>query len=1005
MPLTNKYLEAAFGPSYAGLATVGYTLKDAAGVVVVARSTTGVFEQAGGTYGVVAPVIADNVATVEWDTGGASPVYAHESIRPEELNPPPTSDGMIWVDGADGNDSDDGRANSPVATLDRVAALIAGGDERRIVRIVGSYLSFLTANDDFEGIEFIGDNHAKTAISRNSRKFDGCTFRDMFVSGVESGAQTIPNSYYNCRLTGTMGTMFAWSCMFVGDCTFIKGGPAYKFTDCSSHGAIGESVATRFGWTGTGDGTGSMTVSGWDGDLALFDLDDTVGGINTNLTGVWIHMNSGRLRIETTVIGGTPSTPIVVTGSGTLEKNRWRFDGYGVSPFVLDRRASTNIHANGEVWLTTGTWSVGTYPGDGTAAYPIYAQYDAFNIADERFGFYGTPQYWRLVILSPTGGGFGGWLYCRDQVSRKHIVGLGWDRSAIVMDTAFPGSFTYCLVEDCYLLAPTGDVTLQNSYLRRCKLSTLTPGDVEDNGLIDVTFDDCGFVNGETYMVRGPALFQNCFAEIVRDTFGGPPNFRFGSVVSDHDRAVFKNWKGDISIQADTAGNADVYVDCNGGTVTITADSLGVGVTITVTGDCEINDLRDPLLSSSTLVDARQDERLNTAHGDGIWEPLAVGPELAALFLKAQTSPFRKHVDSVANVMADMREIEAGGQEVDDTDSGTLHIRDDQNVDTGLAFETYDKNGNRTDNLSRITRRDRIADTLTGDVISWSAGQAVSDDVVNLDAELDLIFEGRLSNGEIPILKPFGTADTDADGAEYWVAPTAASGFVAFRLLHTGTQAAQPGLSMRVLGAAPLPALIEYGPYTFDSQGDADSDALLYTDPVETNATLPQGPNTARRWCWDEDDTTSTGVGPTSGAGGSPDGYLHIESSSPTALADEFYLELENPLSLGAPYSFPASLYNILVEFKTNVRGDDADSTIELQTNEGAGWVTQLSIGPGDPNKVASGGVDIWAPRSVDLTGVVTAACRIRIRVVMAGATIFHNDIGFDEIKFTLTKI
>ena len=80
MPLTNQYLEAAFGPGFTGLATVGYALKDSTGADVVARTTSGVFEVAGGTYAVVAPAVADNVATVQWDTGGASPVYAHEDI-------------------------------------------------------------------------------------------------------------------------------------------------------------------------------------------------------------------------------------------------------------------------------------------------------------------------------------------------------------------------------------------------------------------------------------------------------------------------------------------------------------------------------------------------------------------------------------------------------------------------------------------------------------------------------------------------------------------------------------------------------------------------------------------------------------------------------------------------------------------------------------------------------------------------------------------------------------
>jgi len=83
MALTNKYLEVAFGAGYTGLTgTVGYALMSNAGAVVVARTTTGVFEQAGGTYGVIVPTIADTVATIEWDTGGGTPVYAHEDMSP-----------------------------------------------------------------------------------------------------------------------------------------------------------------------------------------------------------------------------------------------------------------------------------------------------------------------------------------------------------------------------------------------------------------------------------------------------------------------------------------------------------------------------------------------------------------------------------------------------------------------------------------------------------------------------------------------------------------------------------------------------------------------------------------------------------------------------------------------------------------------------------------------------------------------------------------------------------
>jgi hypothetical protein len=80
MALTNQYMEAAFGSAFTGLATVGYALKNNAGGDVVARTTSGVFEQADGTYGAIVPSIPDAAVTIEWDTGGASPVYAHESL-------------------------------------------------------------------------------------------------------------------------------------------------------------------------------------------------------------------------------------------------------------------------------------------------------------------------------------------------------------------------------------------------------------------------------------------------------------------------------------------------------------------------------------------------------------------------------------------------------------------------------------------------------------------------------------------------------------------------------------------------------------------------------------------------------------------------------------------------------------------------------------------------------------------------------------------------------------
>lgn len=72
-------LSAAFGAGQAGLGTVGYRQYDDAGGDAVARTTTGVFEIGQGAYGV--NVALDPAAAgIEWDTGGGTPIYAHEDF-------------------------------------------------------------------------------------------------------------------------------------------------------------------------------------------------------------------------------------------------------------------------------------------------------------------------------------------------------------------------------------------------------------------------------------------------------------------------------------------------------------------------------------------------------------------------------------------------------------------------------------------------------------------------------------------------------------------------------------------------------------------------------------------------------------------------------------------------------------------------------------------------------------------------------------------------------------
>jgi len=189
------------------------------------------------------------------------------------------------------------------------------------------------------------------------------------------------------------------------------------------------------------------------------------------------------------------------------------------------------------------------------------------------------------------------------------------------------------------------------------------------------------------------------------------------------------------------------------------------------------------------------------------------------------------------------------------------------------------------------------------------------------------------------------------------------------------------------------------GEFTFDTETGADSDEFLYTDPLATDATLPQPANTPRRWCHDTDDTTSVDIGPTSGAGGSPDGYLYTEASSPAAAADDFYLEFDTTLDV--------SNVDLTVEFKTNQRGNNNEATVWVETNEnGAGWVSRAAQGSfggaSDPDKVNTAGSQIWTQRSVSLKGVIShASTRIRLHITLGSTgSIWHNDYGIDEVVF-----
>lgn len=330
-----------------------------------------------------------------------------------------------------------------------------------------------------------------------------------------------------------------------------------------------------------------------------------------------------------------------------------------------------------------------------------------------------------------------------------------------------------------------------------------------------------------------------------------------------------------------------------------------------------------------------------------------------------------------------------------------------QNAPSGTWYHrlTWDAFYRKNEAGTYVDSGHNVSGEVTGTTLTFQPYSRLSNESFYITVEADLEVIGWWSNGNPGVLKLFGTADTENAGEEGWVAPTAASGWVRLRLLHTTIAEANAGglelEGVQVIGAGPT----SFGPYSFDTYDGADADALMYTTPLGVSA-LPNASGAGRRWCWDENDTPSSNVGPTSGAGGSPDGYLYTESSSPAGYSDEFELELGHPGFPGTPWTFDTTSGDLLVDFKTNQRGDDNNAVCVVQTNEGgAGWVTRFTCGgAGDPNKVAGGGVDVWVARVVDLTGLIShVSTRVRILVTLgATGTTYDNDYGIDDVFIRL---
>ncbi|MCA1806461.1 MAG: hypothetical protein LC687_01145, partial [Actinobacteria bacterium] len=183
----------------------------------------------------------------------------------------------------------------------------------------------------------------------------------------------------------------------------------------------------------------------------------------------------------------------------------------------------------------------------------------------------------------------------------------------------------------------------------------------------------------------------------------------------------------------------------------------------------------------------------------------------------------------------------------------------------------------------------------------------------------------------------------------------------------------------------------EFGPYTFDADNDPDEAAWTFVSDNGTNGLNPSG--TGRAWSHETGDTPSVDVGPTSGQGGNPDGYIYTEASAPAAAGDTFTVTNNT--------AFDASNDGLFIEFYWNQRGDSNLATLDVQTNEnGAGWVTRGSYGGGDQ---PSAGPSIWNFEQLNLGGIVSdPSTEVRFLVTLGSiGSIWHNDFGLDTITVT----
>ncbi|GAL00379.1 thermolysin [Nonlabens ulvanivorans] len=182
------------------------------------------------------------------------------------------------------------------------------------------------------------------------------------------------------------------------------------------------------------------------------------------------------------------------------------------------------------------------------------------------------------------------------------------------------------------------------------------------------------------------------------------------------------------------------------------------------------------------------------------------------------------------------------------------------------------------------------------------------------------------------------------------------------------------------------------GPSTFQTLCDALP--APYFEDFETFA--PPNVNFVEELCWtatsvDAYDWNVDGVGSTPSTGTGPlnansgVNYFYTEASSGTSGTS--VATLVSPLVDLSPLTTPS------VEFFYHMFGGQI-GTLDLEINDGTGWVNVITIGPG---QIQTAQADPWASQISDLSAY--ASSTVQFRFVATSAGTFEGDISLDDFR------